>query len=159
MKMKLAQKLFQKMALTPQMRQSIHILQLPLLELKDYLQQQIEENPALESSGEPDPKATLTEEKLSKLLERREEYKADSENLANALYNSEENEKKQAFRETLITKGPSLQDHLLSQLGMQPLDKRLYKIAELIISHIDENGYLQSSCADIAQAAASTEPA
>lgn len=56
MKIRLTQKMAQKMALTLQMRQSIHILQLPLLELKTYLEQQMQENPILEGEQELEPK-------------------------------------------------------------------------------------------------------
>jgi RNA polymerase sigma-54 factor len=155
LKIKLSQKMVQKMALTPQMRQSIHILQLPLLELKDYLEQQIEENPTLEDARDLELMASLSDEKLNKLLERREEYKGDFETVFNAGYSQEEAQKKQNYRESLITKGPTLQEHLIRQLRMQSLNKTDYKIAELLISHIDENGYFQSSAEEIAQTLAS----
>ena len=48
MELKQAQKQTQKLALTFQMRQSLHILQLPFLELHQYLEAAVEENPVLE---------------------------------------------------------------------------------------------------------------
>ena len=45
MKLHQEQKLIQKLTLTPQMKQSLHILQLPMVELKEYVEQEIEENP------------------------------------------------------------------------------------------------------------------
>ena len=150
-KMKLAQKLSQKMALTPQMRQSIHILQLPVLELKTYLEQQIEENPTLEDSRESEPKDSLQDQKIDRIIEQTEEYRSDSEGLFNAGFNREEMQKKQDFRESLIIKDSSLQEHLIKQLKMHPLSEKNYKIGELIIGYIDENGYFQSSTGEMAQ--------
>ena len=105
MRMKLAQKLAQKMALTPQMRQSIHILQLPILELKTYLEQQIEENPTLEDGRESELKDSLQQDqKIDKLMEQMQEYRSDSESLFNAGFNREEMQKKQDFRESRSTR-------------------------------------------------------
>ena len=38
----------QRISLTPKMRQSIHLLQLPAIELRTFLEHQIVENPLLE---------------------------------------------------------------------------------------------------------------
>ncbi|MGD9015635.1 MAG: RNA polymerase factor sigma-54, partial [Candidatus Omnitrophota bacterium] len=84
-----------------------------------------------------------------------EEFKADSESFFNAGYSQEEAQKKQSYRESLVTKGPTLQEHLIRQLRMQELDENEYKIAELIIGNIDQNGYFQSSIEDIVQALSS----
>lgn len=44
-------KLGQQLTMTPQLKQAIHILQLPRLELEQYLRQQMAENPVLEEQG------------------------------------------------------------------------------------------------------------
>ena len=151
LKMKLSQKMAQKMALTPQMRQSIHILQLPLLELRGYIQQQVEENPTLEVERESASKDSITDEKITRIVEQSQGARSDSEGLFDAGYSREEIQKKQNFRESLITRGPSLQEYLIRQLRMHTLSETDYKIGELIISHIDDNGYLQTSIEEIAQ--------
>lgn len=150
-KMQLTQKMAQKMALTPQMRQSIHILQLPLLELRGYLEQQIEENPTLEDERELEPKDTISDERITKVIEQTEEYGTDYETFFNAGFSREELQKKRDSQETLITKGPTLQEYLLKQLRMQPLSETELKIGELIISYIDENGYFQGTLDQIVQ--------
>ena len=150
MKMRLTQKMVQKMALTPQMRQSIHILQLPLLELRDYLKQQVEENPTLEVERDSENKDSIADEKIKSIIEQDEQYRRDSQDYFNAGYSQEEMQKRN-YRETLITKEPSLQEYLISQLRMQPLGGMGYKIGEFIISYIDENGYFQSTTGEISQ--------
>ncbi|MFH1678278.1 MAG: RNA polymerase factor sigma-54 [Candidatus Omnitrophota bacterium] len=153
LKMKMSQKLTQKMALTPQMRQSIHILQLPVIELRDYLEQQIELNPALEDEREITPKESITDETITRLIERSEESKNNQEEyLGSGLTQSrEETQKRQSFRESIITKEPNLQEHLIRQLRMNALSETEYKIGEYIISDIDENGYFQGSIGEIAK--------
>jgi RNA polymerase sigma-54 factor len=62
----------------------------------------------------------------------------------------EEDEEKRRFRETLITKEESLEDHLLSQLVMfaESVD---YQIGEYIIRNLDDNGYLKLRAKEIAR--------
>lgn len=148
MKLKLSQKLAQKMVLTPRMMQSIHILQLPLLELRDYLEQQIEENPTLEYEEGYQFKDSVPVEGIDKLIEQ-DDGVGDSSSDTN--YNQKEAQNKRLYRESLITKEPTLQEYLIRQLRMQSLSKMEFKIAELIIGNIDENGYFQGSTDTIAQ--------
>jgi len=44
-------KLTYKLRLTPQMRLSMNLLQLPLVKLKEFIKEQIEENPLLEEKS------------------------------------------------------------------------------------------------------------
>lgn len=151
MKMRLTQKMAQRMALTPQMRQSIHILQLPLLELRTYLEQQIQENPMLEDSQAAELKDSKSDKEIARLIELSSENRKDSTDYFNTGYSQEETEEKQNYLETLIIKQPTLQEYLLRQLGLQPLNEIEYKIGELIIGNIDENGYFQGSIDGVAE--------
>ena len=49
---RLFQKQLQKMVLSPQMQQALHILQLPLMQLRQVVQQELVQNPALEEAQE-----------------------------------------------------------------------------------------------------------
>ena len=53
--------------------------------------------------------------------------------------------------ESFISHGPTLREHLLSQLSLISLENKEYKIGENIIYNIDENGYLTTSIEDIAK--------
>ena len=101
MKMRLTQKMAQRMALTPQMKQSIHILQLPLLELRTYLSQQLEENPTLEALSQPERRDAVSDERIHNIIEQSERYKGATESIFNAGYGQEELQKKQDYRERL----------------------------------------------------------
>jgi RNA polymerase sigma-54 factor len=60
--------------------------------------------------------------------------------------------------EAVLTRSPSLKEHLLWQLRMSALDDAQMRIGELIIGNLNEEGYLIASLDDLA-AAAGAEPA
>ena len=68
MQIRQTQKLSQVLSLTPQMRQSLRILQLPLLELKDFLDSQLEDNLVLEYE-DIDFEGKPLKESLEKIME------------------------------------------------------------------------------------------
>lgn len=146
MKLKQTQKLVQTLALTPAMRQSLRVLRLSVLELKEYVDTQIEENPALEAeeNREQLPLPMDTIEKLVNTgLEPEQSFLA---------YTDEELNKKADYQKSLITQSPTLGDHLLKQLGILSLNAPQYKIGEFIIGSINENGYLNISLHEITNA-------
>ena len=119
-------KLTHKLRLSPQMRLSINLLQLPLIKLQEFIKQHVEENPLLD--GEPvEP------------FERQN-------------YNFDDQGKKD-YQESLVTKPATLQEHLLKQLRILSDSKGTQKIGELIIGNIDDDGYLRNSVKEIAESA------
>ena len=150
---KLNIKLSQRLVLTPKMRQALHILQLPLLELKRFLQEKMIENPFLEEPEEPDDdqgkEELRQEETINNLLENDAAEYFDSDN-DNTSY-GQEAQKKQAYKETLTKYAPSLQEHLLQQLSLSGASGPIYKAGEFIIGNIDENGYLHCPVEEIHQ--------
>lgn len=140
--MKLRQKLSLSLTLTPQMKQSLHILQLPLLELAGFVQAELEENPTLERDDSKEDAAL--HDKMERLIERDDDIAGDfSDSTIKDL------QKKRDYRESLITQEPTLGEHLLQQLRIQGLDERLFKIGEFLIGSLDDNGYLNSSLEEI----------
>jgi RNA polymerase sigma-54 factor len=147
LEVKLTNKLTYKLRLTPQMRLSLNLLQMPLVKLKDYVKQQAEENPILDIE-ETGP--------ASKLKENPEDLNSEGYeyNPAHIDYGSnEDDEEKQNYRESLITKPPSLTDHLLNQLHLITNSDNERKIGELIIGNINDDGYLISSLEEMAEIA------
>jgi len=101
------------------------------------------ENPLLEEGDTEQEKEPLSsEEAIDNLLqnERTTEKYFDSDN-DNTSY-GQEAQKKQTFKETQAQYAPSLQEHLLQQLGLSGCGPAEYKIGQFIIGNIDENGYL-----------------
>lgn len=162
------QKQTQQLVMTPQMRQAIQLLQLPLMELRNIIEQEMVTNPVLEESIEkdssteqlevaeqPDNSSKDTDEldfkeefdRLSKLDEEWRDYFRQSGTFRKA---SEEDEERRQYMENSITGTETIQDHLISQLHIMAADDQQRDIGEMIIGNIDDNGYLQSPLEEIA---------
>jgi len=130
LELKPANKLTYKFRLTPQMRLSINLLQMPLVKLKEFVAKQVEENPLLE-------------------IEKLEAPTNEAESDLN--YNSDEDEEKQNYRESLITNPVSLQEHLSKQLHLLANIEDERKIGEFIIENVNDDGYLKISIEEMAK--------
>ncbi|MFH1904981.1 MAG: RNA polymerase factor sigma-54 [bacterium] len=160
LKQELSLKQTQKLVMTPEMRQSIHMLQMPLLELKETIEQELVENPMLElvketetvnsedSSIEESLDAHIKEEleQFAKLERDWQEYYSQ----AHEKQDTREKQEKRDYAETLITNSLGLREHLFKQLHLVKLSDDDYKIGEIIINEINDDGYLQSSVNELA---------
>jgi RNA polymerase sigma-54 factor len=155
LEIKPANKLTYKLRLTPQMRLAISLLQMPIVKLKEYVKQQVEENPLLEiENKEVHPKEV--EFDLNPVRNTIGDKNSGISNGVNYSSN-EDGEEKQNYRESLITKTALLSEHLLRQLHLFVADDER-KIGEVIIANIDDNGYLKSSIEEIAKSTQATRP-
>src|SRR5687768_13670469 len=150
------QTLSQQQVLAPQLQQSLQILQVPMLELRNLIQQEIESNPTLEiEQTEPTIEDKQREndefqeefDRLAKLDEEWRDYMAQSASYSGR--SSDDEERRQFFFDSLV-KEETLQQHLLEQVDSNGIEGSDRKIAELIIGNIDERGFLQSSPEEIA---------
>ena len=155
--MQQVQSLSQQQVLAPQLQQSLQILQVPMLELRNLIQQEMESNPVLEDEMvEP----SLDERKgdnddfqeefdrLSKLDEEWRDYMAQSGSYS--ARSQEDEERRQFFFDSIVS-NETLQQHLVEQLGSSDLNVHERKIGELIIGNIDDLGFLASSPEEMAQ--------
>src|ERR1700757_4879336 len=155
------QNLSLQQVLAPQLQQSLLILQAPLLELRNLVQQEMETNPVLEELADPpNPDAPAAEsetppddnfkeefDKLAKLDEEWRDYMAQSSSYSGRSQEAED--KRQFFFDSIPTQ-ETLQQHLMSQLNQQMLNANDRKTAELIIGNIDDNGFLQTKPEEMA---------
>ena len=146
--------------LSPQLQQSLLILQVPLLELHNLVQQEMETNPVLEelpselspeerngaeSSADDNFKEEF--EKLATLDEEWRDYMAQSGSYTGG--SREAKDKRQFFFDSIAVQ-ETLQQHLMTQLNQTVLNASDRKTAELIIGNIDDNGFLQSTPEEMA---------
>src|SRR5205814_1573567 len=141
------QNLSLQQVLAPQLQQSLLILQAPLLELRNLVQQEMETNPVLEELADPPNPDAPTEsetppaddnfkeefDKLAKLDEEWRDYMAQSSSYSGRSQEAEE--KRQFFFDSIPTQ-ETLQQHLMGQLNQNALDADDRKTAELIIGNI-----------------------
>src|SRR5215216_6655965 len=145
--------------LSPQLQQSLLILQTPLLELRNLVQQEMETNPVLEElPGDSDAnersetEASVDEnfrdefEKLATLDQEWRDYMAQSANSTfDGRRGSKEADEKRQFLFDSIPVQETLQQNLIGQLNQTVLSAGDRKAAELIIGNIDDDGFLQST--------------
>src|SRR5450631_169027 len=157
-----SQNLSLQQVLAPQLQQSLLILQAPLLELRNLVQQEMETNPVLEElATEPDsegPEEAKDEttasdkefkeefDQLAKLDDEWRDYMAQSSSYSGR--SQDEEEKRQFFFDSIATQ-ETLQQHLMGQLNQTALNAEDRKTAELIIGNIDDNGFLQVTPEDM----------
>ncbi len=128
----------QKLKLTPQLYQAISLMALPIQELRNKIQEEIEKNPALE----------IVEDNSVVSLD--EITKKDDENsiieetfdfsFSRNRRNSSEDLKRQ-FMEGTLSRAESLYDHLMWQLRLQRISEDEQRIGELLIQNLDDNGF------------------
>src|SRR6059058_2478162 len=153
-----SQNLSLQQVLAPQLQQSLLILQAPLLELRNLVQQEMETNPVLEELAneveqvEEKPAAEDREfkeefDQLAKLDDEWRDYMAQSSSYSGR--SQDEEEKRQFFFDSIATQ-ETLQQHLMGQLNQTALNADDRKTAELIIGNIDDNGFLQTTPEEMA---------
>src|ERR1700756_5025963 len=162
--MQQTQSLALQQVLSPQLQQSLLILQTPLLELRNLVQQEMETNPVLEElpeevrtgeDGEAEPSADENFDnefqKLASLDEEWRDYMAQSASYSSdGSRSSREAQEKRQFLFDSIPVQDTLQQNLIGQLNQSVLSSSDRKAAELVIGNIDDNGFLQSTLEEMA---------
>ena len=156
------------MTLSPQMREYLRLLHLPIAELRQAVEDAMEMNPMLEEVNRPVEELT-TESPASECSEDAEEDSvpdnwAAKEPLVFTANPSDLGRRKAAdaqkirdFQETLITRPESLFDYVQWQVHFLELNEKQKKIAEQIVGNINHDGYLNASIEEIAIAAGTSQ--
>src|SRR5215831_2754713 len=158
------QSLALQQVLSPQLQQSLLILQTPLLELRNLVQQEMETNPVLEElPDEPggndrsEAEASADDnfknefEILASLDEEWRDYMAQSASYSfDGRRGSKEAAEKRQFLFDSIPVHETLQHNLIGQLNQTVLNAHDRKAAELIVGNIDDDGFLQSTPEEMA---------
>ncbi|MEG6566966.1 RNA polymerase factor sigma-54 [Thermoanaerobacterium saccharolyticum] len=120
----------QKLLMTPQLKQAIEILQLNSYELNELITSELETNPMLEAYEDKEDIIEIYHE-LNK-----------NNDLEKYNYSSDDEERDDLSFENMVSTDMSLTDHLLFQLHITPLTKKIKEICKVIIYDLDSNGYL-----------------
>lgn len=168
MKPRLQTSLGQTLVLTPQLRQALHLLQLPVIELEAEIAAAVESNPLLDWAEDApvaasDDKEDAPEPVAPEAPADSREWEAASdwpdsgsfEYTAGAGRGGEDDEGDAASR---MAQSETLHDHLAWQLHLSHLSPRDLQIGAALIDAIEDDGYLRAPFAEIA-AALHPEPA
>ncbi|MBL4592121.1 MAG: RNA polymerase factor sigma-54 [Phycisphaerales bacterium] len=176
-------KLGQQMKLTPRMIQSMEILQMPLAELRERIEQELESNPTLEITEiDPDSRQpSESEEGLASSGEleisedgasdfaRLDEYSATNPEAVENTFDSRtkstdytdrapraasgERDAKMDAMSQAPARSASLIEQLLDQWALTSVDDRIRVLGEIIIANLDDDGYLRTEIEQIADRA------
>jgi len=154
----LSQRQTQKLVMTHDLRQSIELLSLSTLELSDKIQNELLENPMLDEVGldEKQKMPELFSFEEVKRIEKLNHEKSTDVNWQESYslegpksYDHEASDRNQKYIES-TSRGISLEEHLLSQLRMIHITKREYEIGEVLISMIDDQGFIKQDLSVLA---------
>lgn len=156
----------QRLIQSPQMIQAMQVLQLPLIELKDQVEQELQENVFLERQDDADRAASSTGEGESTQqpdayedrLQR--EFSAEIDQLESraepnwrqrgSAFNADDEDKKFEALQNTPGRTVSLAEYLMTQVRTQETDLELIAVIEHIVFSLDEDGRLTETAETIA---------
>ncbi len=152
----------QHLTLTPQLQQSIRLLQFSTLEMNQEVARLLDENPLLEREDDDAAQpyahgdAAVTQITESAAAKEDTPQQADEEWVreewtASSSSSGSASDDDEGTRSEVVADTPSLREHLIWQLNMSSLDTRDREIIGLLIDALDENGYLAQPLEDIAE--------
>lgn len=161
----------QRLIMSPQMQQAIALLQMPLIELADRIDQELVQNPILENADEElrneegeDPNSSdempelSTEKELSfdednfEILKRLDDDLRDHFDQSSGFSSivSTDDEKLRTYLESSISFHETLFESLMNQAGEVFNRPEQLKMAEALIGNFDGSGFMNTPMAEIA---------
>jgi len=148
---KLALKLSQQQKLSPQQIQFVKLLQIPTSELAMRIEDELEENPALEEGS--DASNEFEDQEVSHVDDlEREEFEVDDylqDDYAGYKMAGDSYDPNEETRERPIAVVPSSEEFLMMQVGFVVANEREELIAQQIIGSLDDDGYLRRNLESI----------
>ena len=151
MKQSLQLKLHQQLTLTPQLQQSIRLLQLSTLELGQEISQMLQDNPLLERLDGEDsfdgPSGDTPADETAR-QERDDVYEEMAWGDRAVGPAPDEDEDEHGFQQAEST---NLRQHLAEQLGLTALTHRDSQLVAFLIEALGDDGYLTASLEELAE--------
>lgn len=153
----------QRLIMSPAMQQAVHLMQLPALELGEFVETSLALNPIIERVEEQEGEKEVEEENnfsekelvfdendFSVLQQLEEDFRDcfDEESRYQSPRGSSE-EKLQTYLEQSVCDLPSLFEHLMEEAHAALESEADRQAAEVIIGNLDEFGYLNTSLEEI----------
>ena len=166
MKHSLQLRLSQHLTLTPQLQQSIRLLQLSTLELNQELERFLQENPLLErddGSSEPEPPRTEpmgAGNSVETASAEEPQAEAPASDFESGGLDSLDDAPRMAARDDgdepeyaqVAADAPSLRSHLITQLSVMNLSERDRQLVTLLIDSLDDDGHLAQDLEELGAA-------
>ena len=131
----------QRLKMNPQLIQSLKIMELPVMELREKIVDEIEKNPALEMVED---KTTVSLEAATKPpgeKEAAEIFEGTSDSGFVRKGTDVAAEERRNFIEGALSRPETLQEHLLWQFRLEPVDADVRRLGKLLIQNLDDDGF------------------
>ena len=164
-KLNMSMKQMQTLRMTPQLQQAIKMLQMSRLELEGALREELEKNPLLEESVEVEAGSSSAANMEKNESENKNTSDADPDKQQgdfdwDSYFDRDFKRNLQNFTggddlnnyENIMSTQQSLHEYLQWQAKMAGLDEQQLVLAELIIDNINDDGYLEVSLQELAEA-------
>jgi RNA polymerase sigma-54 factor len=138
--------------LSPQMQQSLNVLQAPTFELRNLVELELQANPILEEEA-PEPEASEDsewEEDIEEISRLDEEWRDYMSQTGAYESRSSDADERREFLLNSIRSPKSLQQHLLDQLGVADISPEDREVAEAIVGNLNEMGLLEVTLPELA---------
>jgi len=162
-------RLTQKLALAPQLQQAIRLLQLTRIELRDYIQELVDENPLLDHAddvvqGEDVRTEVSLESAMAETRKSEQDQALDDRNRQTDDYDTDQWQTDTgpeqwsddsswsgdySERQIADNSSASLREHLLAQIRLAHFNELDAAIATAIVYTLNDDGFLTDSIADI----------
>ncbi|AEH23471.1 RNA polymerase, sigma 54 subunit, RpoN [Thermodesulfobacterium geofontis OPF15] len=144
-------KLKPQLILTPQLKLVLKVLQLNILDLHNFLLQEVQSNPFLELEYKDLPENNYIEESYFEEIKLKEEVNFEEELIEKRFYFGKEEPEEEWNWEKTLKAEEKLIDYLLWQINLKELTPLEKDIAYYIIGNLDDKGYLRISLEEIAK--------
>ncbi len=141
----------QKLIMTPELRQAIMVLQLSAVDLVQYVENVMLENPLLEVTEENTEETEPSKDENDDFTQEWSDYLAECGQVDRSFdraWNGQE-EKERYNLEHFVAQLPTLQDHLYLQMRLSLSDPKDIDVGEFLIGNINDRGYLNISLDEV----------
>jgi len=149
MDVKLTHKLGQRLALTPQLTQSLKVLAMNCMDLETYLGENIESNPMLEMDADATPVEPDMQRSAIEVSEQ-QQWKEQGDNRWENMY-APSTRDDYADREQLWAGEENLSASLHEQIDRQPMPAIERSVAHALLDSFDDDGYFRNDPAEFAE--------
>lgn len=144
----LSQKATQRLALTPQLTQSLKVLAMNSQQLELYVEESLESNPLLEIDAENE---TPQSEDVP-ITQQSEDWREQGDNRWENMYHNGQQFDGMPDPDQQWQDEQSLSDSLHEQVNQQPMSDKERAIAHVIIDSLEDDGYFRVSADEIIEA-------
>jgi RNA polymerase sigma-54 factor len=135
----------QRLRLNAQQIQSIKLMGLPIVDLRAKIEEEIERNPALEVLE--DHTVLSLDDAYTGSQKEKDDYEyfdTSSDSGFVRKGGDEETAERHKFLEGALSRPETLQEHLLWQLKLEPVDDTIRRLGERLIQNLNEDGFHRS---------------